>query len=237
MSTNNGDKRSVSTDALETLGNKIGPDEKRDAIHLAVVPTVAKAKLWAGQHVTADGYPAPQRGVGIVDPFLEEPVQPGERFWLVIYPRMITSLRHVWSHPAFPDEPERVPVTPGDPFVGLEGNDPSAALASLQSVEAVRSVEAVVTSENWLREFCRENDCPSYDTTMRLLRTLIEGKSPAGEEMEDDWVGITRNYSHITFIGLDAHCDVPQEFWKHFEVVTGLKLEHAAGVEGFSCSC
>lgn len=32
----NAEKRSVSTDALETLGKIIGPNEKRDAIHLAV---------------------------------------------------------------------------------------------------------------------------------------------------------------------------------------------------------
>ena len=36
------DKRKVSTDALETLGTLIGSDEKRDAIHLAVIPCEAQ---------------------------------------------------------------------------------------------------------------------------------------------------------------------------------------------------
>jgi hypothetical protein len=100
-----GDKRKVSTDALETLGNIIGPEEKRDAIHLAVEPVIAQEILYPGQNVGADG--TTNNPVGIVDPFLKVPrVYPGERFWLVVYPRQINSLRHVWSHPAFPDEEE-----------------------------------------------------------------------------------------------------------------------------------
>jgi hypothetical protein len=102
-----GDKRKVSTDALETLGTIIGENEKRDAIHLAVAPAVASVKLFPGQDVNAKGEPA-DPFVGIVDPFLKTPVQPGQRFWLVIYPRMIHSLRHVWTHPSFADEAETV---------------------------------------------------------------------------------------------------------------------------------
>lgn len=109
---NNADKRSVSTDALETLGTIIGPNEKRDAIHLAVEPIIADEVLSPGEHVgfTREGH-AGSSGVpkylGIVDPFLSRPVQPGERFWLVVYPRQITSLRHVWTHPEFPETAKR----------------------------------------------------------------------------------------------------------------------------------
>lgn len=102
--------RKVSTDALETLGTIIDETQKRDAIHLAVEPTEASERLYPGQSVELIGGRATLaktgKGVGIVDPFLTGPVQPGQRFWLVLYPRMVTSLRHVWTHPAFTDTPE-----------------------------------------------------------------------------------------------------------------------------------
>jgi hypothetical protein len=136
MSKGDGDKRSVTTDALETLGQVISVNEKRDAIHLAVEPTVAQEKLYPGQHVSADGRNG-KPCVGIVDPFLEGPVFPGQRFWLVVYPRQIHSLRHVWTHPAFPDAPELVDVT-----------------------------ARKRASEEWLRDFCKHADCPDYDTVL-----------------------------------------------------------------------
>jgi len=99
-----GDKRSVTTDALDTLGMIIGDDEKRDAIHLAVEPVIAGGMLRPGQDVSFKDGVAYHTGdfVGIVDPFLKQNVNTGERFWLVVYPRQIKSLRHVWEHPAFP---------------------------------------------------------------------------------------------------------------------------------------
>lgn len=110
--TKTADKRSVSTDALETLGTSgLSDKEARDAIHLAVEPVIAGERLYAGQDigllngvafVANDAGKNPVKALGIVDPFLKNPVQQGERFWLVVYPRQIKSLRHVWEHPDFP---------------------------------------------------------------------------------------------------------------------------------------
>lgn len=101
------EKHTTSTDALDTLGSIIGPGERRDAIHLAVEPAIAGEELHAGNHVTID--PSTNIAVrnpggdcvGIVDPFLTVSVPEGDRFWLVVYPRQINSLRHVWEHSAF----------------------------------------------------------------------------------------------------------------------------------------
>lgn len=99
------DKRTVTTDALETLGMILTENEKRDAIHLAVENAVAAHLLRAGEHVgfVEGGVGTCANPVGIVDPFLTVPVTKGSHFWLVVYPRQITSLRHVWTHPSFPE--------------------------------------------------------------------------------------------------------------------------------------
>jgi hypothetical protein len=144
------DKRSVSTDALETLGTIIGPGQGRDAIHLAVEPAVAAQRLSPGEDVgfVDGGVGKCENPVGIVDPFIKGYVKKGEHFWLVVYPRQITSLRHVWTHPAFPDS-ELPPITEADR-------------------ENARRVAERLTgkSEKWLREFCANADCPGYEAVM-----------------------------------------------------------------------
>jgi hypothetical protein len=87
-----------------TIGRLIAGDAGRDAVHVAVAPTTAPCELRPGQHVDPGGRPEGPgvTPVGVVDPFLREPVRPGERFWLFLYPNTVTSLRHEWTHPAYP---------------------------------------------------------------------------------------------------------------------------------------
>lgn len=155
------DNRGVSTDALETLGTIITENEKRDAIHLAVLPVVAGQELAPGQDVgiDSDGTAWHTKGVdvyiGIVDPFLKAWVKKGEHFWLVIYPRQITSLRHAWSHPDVPDDFQIGQWT--RLVAGFTGPEKTA-------------------SEKWLREFVAGldrlgSDTPDYE---QIIGSAVE---------------------------------------------------------------
>lgn len=207
----NADKRSVHTDALETLGTIIGPNEGRDAIHLAVENVEAGMNLRPGDHV----YRAPNgkyywaqvnTGLGIVDPFLSDTVLMGQRFWLVVYPRKITSLRHVWTHPDFDDLPQDLPK---------------------DSVNVETAVEA---SRRWIEEYASslgDGDI-EYEDLMYYAETwcnpdlvysgeyLIKGGSLEGESTNP-------------------------EFWKHFTIVTGKSpvenKYYGTTPSFFSCSC
>lgn len=146
------DKRSVHTDALSTLGKIIGAEEKRDAIHLAVEPVIAGHPLIPGQEIGikyVDNQPtAYSSGVkltGIVDPFLKVPVVTGERCWMILFPRQIASLRHVWSHPDF-----REPVVADDR--SNEIADLKQAL--LDAANQISDLRSEITETN-LEDECR----------------------------------------------------------------------------------
>lgn len=150
------EKRSVTTDALETLGTIIDESAGRDAIHLAVEPVIAGHDLNPGEHVTIKDGKAirvmPSQGLGIVDPFIDGLVEKGERFWLVVYPRQITSLRHVWTHPAFEDRAESPPV---------------------------RELSEAERSEEWIRNFAN-NVSLHYDVLMEGAADYVRSKKAGG---------------------------------------------------------
>ena len=82
------------SDAQKLVGQVNTTEHGRDAIHVAICPAIAIREMRPGEHLEN----------GIVDPFLKDRVQPGQRYWLFLYPNTVTSLRHVWTHPAFASE-------------------------------------------------------------------------------------------------------------------------------------
>lgn len=110
------DKRSVHTDALVTLGTTpIPADSGKDAIHLAVLPVVAARDLMPGDRiglVRGKATTTTSKTTGIVDPFIRSYVKEGDLFWMILDPRTITSLRHVWEHPDFPEEEKKTVEEP-----------------------------------------------------------------------------------------------------------------------------
>lgn len=130
------------------LGQLADESSKRDAIHIAVAPVIAGEMLIPGDEI---GFMNPNvtdivgrannptdlrrkavsgiRAIGIVDPFLRDRVKQGERFWMLLFPRTITGLRHAWTHPAFKDEALGVVNEPG------RANDLMRPEPAAQSVE------------------------------------------------------------------------------------------------------
>ena len=92
------------------VGQILSEAQPRDAIHMAIASVIADRTLQPGTHVgfeagsTERVSAAAAEKIGIVDPFLCIPVHAGERCWLFLYPRTVTTLRHAWEHPAFPSE-------------------------------------------------------------------------------------------------------------------------------------
>lgn len=92
------------------LGQLVSADAPvtRDALHIAVISVTAAHHLLPGTRFTLDSVgqavPALADGLGVVDPFLSEPVMKGERFWAVLSPGSTTNLSHTWQHHAFPDQ-------------------------------------------------------------------------------------------------------------------------------------
>lgn len=94
------------------LGQLIEDGERRrDAIHIAIAPVTAACQLNPGEPVgliepgNRELVGPSDSNIGIVDPFLTAVVEPGQRFWLFLFPNTITSMRHVWNHPAFQARP------------------------------------------------------------------------------------------------------------------------------------
>lgn len=231
------DKRSVHTDALATLGTIITDKEKRDAIHLAVIPMQAKGRLMGGEPVNQYGIIAGGVGehpVGIVDPFLENGVKPGEWFWCLIYPRTIKSLRHVWEHPAFPDELSPTPNNTGlnNIAFGISALEPiSNGKEGIMFGSFRNSLEEskIEKSIKWMQEYAAQlgyGDL-ALKESMGCVYTIENVLDAADNYLKN---------GKITSIRGDED-DVPDEFWDHYEIIKGKKVHSGNRDKFFSCVC
>jgi hypothetical protein len=82
--------------------------ELRDATHVAVYKAQAAHILGRGDYVeVCEGLAYLSNranSIGIVDPFLKDPVKRGEFFLVVLFPGSTKNLRHHWSHPSLPEK-------------------------------------------------------------------------------------------------------------------------------------
>lgn len=219
------DKRTPHTDALETLGTIHTHDEFRDAIHLAVEPVEAGEDLAVGQRITyvngkAYGLRKGEEPIGIVDPFLNTQVKAGQKFWLVVLPRMITSLRHVWSHPAFPDE---------------------ASVQFLKQAQKATAEDDVIPelvalppeqeAYKWIVGYAESlsDDDPEYTVT--------------AEELIEYGCGFYHSNLHGTWGdylckgGLLEGVSVSDEFWDKLGILKGVHIDSEYRGSFFTCSC
>ncbi len=110
---------------LVKVGRLIDGPAFRDAIHVAIAPVIAGEYLSPGELVGLVNNDPEKVGsnephIGIVDPYLTEDVRLGQRFYVFLFPNTVTSLRHQWAHPAFPEVETVVVEKPVD-------SDPSVA--------------------------------------------------------------------------------------------------------------
>lgn len=221
------DKRTPHTDALDTLGMIHEYNEHRDAIHLGVEPIEAGESLKASVHIGigSDGkaYSITKnpdiKPVGIVDPFLSVTVKKGERFWLVVYPRAITSLRHVWEHPDFPPELATVSAT-----------DVGNLNPTEQQMWEANAMVGTPIGEAWnyIKQFADELTNNSYEE----YNIIVDPMMLLDKALEVEKGNL---FDHISNGGQFEGAYTSDEFWDAVEILRGVKMTKRDNF--FSCSC
>ena len=172
-------------DPLPTIGTVLNEIQPRDAVHMAVMSVQAQERLCPGDPVSEHGKRSKDSdSIGIVDPFLDGPIFKGEIFWIFIYPRTISGLRHHWEHPL------------------LEEN----------------STESSSENKKWIQNWAYNNQI-GYEELMEAAEDFLHSGEYwcQGERFEGIYL--------------------PEQFWDHYEKVTGTKVPKKDKHSFFSCSC
>lgn len=217
-------KHTVSTDALDTLGTCPIPENSgRDAIHLAVEPVVAGTILHPGQRIrllNGNAFPCIEKwdsddATGIVDPFIKGVVEPGEKFWFVVLPRTITSLRHVWSHPAFPEDAVTLYI------------DTSESVSKADMTRFLDEVDTFVPEQSMamarMKEWCAEIG-ERYDYIMAEAKKYVDSGGRSYAYGEND----STKFDSV---------DMPDWFWSTYQEIVQSEVPQELRNSFFTCSC
>lgn len=188
----------------------IGPAE-RDAIHVAIVPVTSDEVLYAAQHV------------GLVKGTLDK-VTPS------VAPH-IGIVDPFWKGPVYPGSRFYMVLFQGSiTSLRHDWTHPAFETAPVVPVKRERKAKAKIEPEivlpivdagaspNWIRDFASSVGLSSV--------ILMDGAA---------------SYLHcgdyLCFGGLLAGKDVPDEFWNHYEIVTGTIVAPENRGTFFTCSC
>jgi uncharacterized protein (TIGR02996 family) len=229
-------------------------DRRRDAIHIAVAPVTAAERLQPSQHVGLVSHDTERVGamrsptscIGIVDPFLTQAVEEGQRFWLFLYPNTVTSLRHAWTHPAFtasePVRPKERNEDDHQAFLAAIRADPLNHLLRCQFADWLDEhgeVDEATRQRQW-------NGAYEY-----LLKNFVDPYGEYGEDLSptevleelEDWQRRLIEDGEICFVGNEAEENMqneenPAEFFRTLEIVTGTKIQPEIRERAtFRCVC
>ena len=196
-------------DTAKSIGLVLEEEKPRDAIHVAVISVTVKHRFMPGQPVgVIDGVASVDNPVGIIDPYLSSPADPGHWYWVFLFPGTISSLNHSWTHPGLPEEvlmEEEVEDTP------------KAGESSQEVVKCFDEAQRKRDSEGWIRAYARRVPI-SYEVLMASARV----------KQDDPFHLLVRGEE------FEGEC-VPDEFWDHYAIVTG--EEPKVRDNFFACSC
>mgnify|MGYP001269866591 CR=1 FL=1 len=100
-------ERPLTTGTLAHVGKPLTEHLPKDAIHLATFTAIARDDLRPGQHVglrngkVSSTY-TPK--IGITDPFCTHSTPTGNLVMVMLYPNVISEVRHTWDHPKIDKE-------------------------------------------------------------------------------------------------------------------------------------
>jgi hypothetical protein len=198
------------------LGKLITIEQRRDAVHIAVAPVTASHPMSPGTHIAfVEGSTQLVRragmnelSIGIVDPFLHEPIEAGQRFWMWLIPGSITSLHHEWTHPAF----ERVqPAT----SARIE-----AAKAGIERIATEMGSDGSDSGEA-IQYYGPKNPMTYHRLMAAAADWLITGDRLV-QQGNDSWRDGAFPY---------------REFWSLYEIVMGESVPEEKAGNFFCCTC